>query len=99
MAGGSFTMGKWPTLLVVLCLALLGQDREAEYHLVPYTSISARSPLRIVCKRTEKRGPVETARDPLIQTRVLTLTADEMVWNRETGEIQMRGNVRVKLNK
>jgi hypothetical protein len=88
-------MRNWPILLVVLCFALLGQDREAEYHLVPYKSISGRSPLRIVWKRSETRGPVEIARNPLIQTKVLTLTADEMEWNHETGEIQLSGNVRV----
>ena len=90
-------MKKWPILLVVLCLALVGQDREAEYHLVPYKSIRDRVPYRIVHKRPEKRGPVDIASDPLIQTELLTITADEMEWNHETGEIQLRGNVRVKL--
>jgi len=89
-------MRNWPILLVVLCFALLGQDREAEYHAVPYNSIRDHVPYRILHKRPETRGPVDIARDPLIQTTILTITADEMEWNHETGEIQLRGNVRVK---
>jgi len=89
-------MKKWPILLVVLCLALFGQDREAKYHLVPYNSIRDDVAVRIVYGRPEKQGPVDIARDPLIQTNVLTITADEMEWNHDTGEVQLRGNVRVK---
>src|SRR5882762_7901213 len=73
MALGRITMKKWPILLVVLCLALLGQDqdREAKYHLVPYDSIRDHSLFRIVHERPEKRGPVDIARNPLIQTKIL----------------------------
>ena len=39
---------------------------------------------------------MDIARDPLIQTNILTITADEMVWNHDTDEIELRGNVRVK---
>ena len=91
-------MKKWPILLVV-CFALIGQDREAKYHLVPYNSIRDRSLIRIVHERPEKRGPVDIARDPLIQTKILTITADVMEWNHDTDEIELRGNVRVKLSK
>jgi hypothetical protein len=98
-------MKKWCLLLVIVCVALLGQerswvhDREAEYHLVPYDSISARSPLRIVSgKAIQKTGLTEIRPKPLIQTRVLTITADEVEWNHETGEMQLRGNVRVKFS-
>lgn len=89
-------MKKWFLLLAVVCFGLLGRDREAEYHAVPYNSIRDHVPCRILHKRPEKRGPVDIARDPLIQTKILTITADEMEWNHETGEIQLRGNVRVK---
>jgi lipopolysaccharide assembly outer membrane protein LptD (OstA) len=35
----------------------------------------------------------------LIETKAaLTISADEMKYNRNTGEIEPRGNVRVKLN-
>jgi hypothetical protein len=92
-------MKKWPILLVVLCLALFGQDREAKYHLVPYSSIRDDVAIRIVHGRPETRGLSDIARDPLIQTNVLTITADEMEWNHDTNEIELRGNVRVKLLK
>lgn len=92
-------MKKWPILLAVLCLALFGEDREAKYHLVPYASIRDSVPFRLAHERSEKRGAVEIARNPLIQTTVVTITADEMEWNHNTDEIELRGNVRVKLSK
>jgi len=78
MALGRITMKKWPILLVVLCLALLGQDqdREAKYHLVPYDSIRDHSLFRIVHERPEKRGPVDIARNPLIQTTIAASPRD-----------------------
>jgi hypothetical protein len=97
-------MNKWCLLLVVVCFALLGQDRSwiqdrgAEYHLVPYDSIGARVPFRIVSGAAiEKRGTTGIRHKALIQTRVLTIAADEMEWNHETGEIKLSGNVLVKL--
>ncbi len=96
-------MKKWSLLLVIVCFALLGQDRswvqdrEAEYHLVPYDSIRTKSPFRIVHQRTERRGPLEIFPKPLIQTKILDITADEMEWNHDTGEIRLTGNVRLRL--
>ena len=96
-------MKKSCLLLVIVCFALLGQDRswvqdrEAEYHLVPYDSIRAKSHLRIVHQRTERRGPLEIFPKPLIQTRNLAITADEMEWNHDTGEIRLTGNVRLSM--
>ena len=93
-------MKKWCLLLVIVCFALLGQDRswvqdrEAEYHLVPYDS---KGPLRIVHQRTERRGPLEIFPRPLIQTKILAITADEMEWNHDTGEIRLTGNVRLSM--
>jgi hypothetical protein len=93
-------MKKWCLLLVVVCSALLGQDRswvqdrEAEYHLVPYNS---KGLLRIVHQRTERRGPREIFPKPLIQTKILAITADEMEWNHDTGEIRLSGNVRLSM--
>ncbi len=94
-------MKKWPLLLAVLCFALLGQDRswvqdrEAEYQLVPFDSIRADVPLRIVHGRPDRHGSLETFPSPLIQTKILAITADEMEWNHDTGEIRLTGNVRV----
>ena len=77
----------------------LGHHREAEYQLVPDDSIRDKAPLRIVSgKATQVRGSAEIRPNPLIQTKILTITADEMEWNHETGDIKLSGNVRVKLN-
>jgi hypothetical protein len=97
MAFGRITMKKWPILLVVLCLGLLGQDRRSEYGLVPFRS--ANTEFRMAGHIVEKRGSVEIWHNALIETKVLTITADELEHDHATGEIELRGNVRVKLFK
>jgi hypothetical protein len=103
MFAGELPMKKWWLLLAIVSFALLGQDRswvqdrEAEYHLVPYDSIRSKTPLRIVHERTERRGPREIFPKPMIQTKNLAITADEMEWNHDTGEIRLTGNVRLSM--
>jgi hypothetical protein len=85
-------MNKWPILLAVLSLGLLGQDRELNHK---------RSILRVTPHTVEwgveQDGATHIYRQAAAEMRVLTISADEMKFDEDTGEIEPRGNVRVKL--
>ncbi len=85
-------MKKW-SLLLLLCFGLLGQDRQPN---------NRRYVLRII-GRTVELGIEEDGSSVMLRkvapgAKVLTISADEMKYNEDTGEIEPRGNVRVKLN-
>ena len=88
-------MNKWPILLVLLCLGLLGKDRELNRRCVLRVTghtveISIETPVQF--------GPAQMVKT-VIQTKAsVTISADEMKYDRNTGEIELRGNVRVKLD-
>jgi len=87
-------MNKGPILLVVLCLGLLGQDRQPNRRCV----------LRVTGHTVEisiedqSQSPPVVVKTLIERKAALTISADEMKYNRTTGEIEPRGNVRVKLN-
>ena len=88
-------MNKGPILLVVLCLGLLGQDRQPNRRCV----------LRVTGHTVEMsiENPSQFGTPQILKTVIetraaVTISADEMKYNRNTGEIEPRGNVRVKLN-
>ena len=95
-------MNKWPILLVVLCLGLLGQERHPK--LMGQVDQSRRVTLSITDHTVEfsvrEPGPSGTAtiRKKVVEARSLIISADEMKFNQDTGEIEPRGNVRVKIN-
>jgi len=93
-------MNKCPILLAVLCLGLLGQDR----HPKPRDQADNRRRLTlhitghvVQFSVQEPNGTVQIM-SKVIETRSLTISADEMKYNQDTGEIEPRGNVRLKLN-
>ena len=93
-------MNKCPILLAVLCLGLLGQDRQ------PKPRDQADNGRRLTLHITghvvqfsvqEPNGTVQII-SKVIETKSLTISADDMKYNQDTGEIEPRGNVRLKLN-
>ena len=86
-------MKKWPILFVVMCLALLGQDRQ--FH-------NKRSVLCITPHAfawgVEQNGSTHIRKIVATKNKILTISADEMRYDHETEEIELHGNVRVKLN-
>jgi len=93
-------MKKWPILLVVLGLGLLGQDRQPDKRYV------LRINGHVVELSVEQHGPFEQygsgqilLRKVLAETRIVTISADEMEYNENTGEIEPRGNVHVRLTR
>ena len=96
-------MKTWILLLVVSCLALLGQ----EYRLTTPsgTFIFTRTDrgqvlLNIAAKNAEKQsGSIVILTNATMTTKILNISADEMKYNEETGEAELRGNVHVKISK
>jgi len=88
-------MKAWPLLAMVLCLGLFAQDRPFEFSRTDHHKIvfQLRSDSII-----QKQGSVVILRGHTkITTQGLTVSADEMEFNQDTGEIEPRGNVRVQL--
>ena len=54
-------------------------------------------PFRTVYGPSVQNGSVEMFPGPLIQTKILAITADQMEWNHDTGEIRLIGNVRLSM--
>ena len=84
-------MKKWFILLVALSFGVLGQDTPARRVTLRITDhfvdISVQTP----------NGAVVTTRKT-VETIRLEISADEMKYNTYTGEIEPRGNVRVKFD-
>jgi|SRR5690349_10625064 lipopolysaccharide export system protein LptA len=96
MAAGRITMKKWPLLLIPLCFALMGQDRPFHY----IRTEAGNTLLSITAKTLEKdSGAVVTMANAVVTTKVLTISADKMKFNRDTGEIEVNGNVQVRISK
>ena len=84
-------MRKWSTLLFVLVLGLLAQDRPPkpvgmEFH------ITGQSIER------QPDGSLKIVGNAVVETKLLTISADEMVYDEGAREIKPRGNVRVKFS-
>jgi lipopolysaccharide assembly outer membrane protein LptD (OstA) len=86
------TMKKWPLLLLVVCLGLLGQNRQIQ---------DGRVALRIQGAAMEFSYQKPTGEVVLLKTRAartLTISADAMIFHEDTGEIEATGDVRVKVH-
>ena len=85
-------MKKWPFLLLVVCLGLLGKNRQVQ---------DGRFALRIQGSGMELSFQKPTGEAVVLKTKAgrgLTISADAMIFHEDTGEIEPTGNVRVKLN-
>ena len=92
-------MKRWPVLLLVLSLGLLAQERRPKpIDWVHMPDHGKRSVFRITGHLVHKSGPVEILSNAVVETKIISISADEMEYNQETLEIQPRGNVRIKLN-
>jgi lipopolysaccharide assembly outer membrane protein LptD (OstA) len=92
-------MKAWPILLVVICLALLAQDQPFMLgnftHAVPDEILFQMQSDSVV--PTTQEGISILRGHAKITTKLMTISADEMDYNTNTGEIKPRGNVRVRL--
>ena len=88
-------MSKWPILLMVLCLGLLGQDRQPNRRCV--LRVTGHT-VEISIENQFPFGPPEVLKTVIETKAALTISADEMKYNQKTGEIEPRGNVRGKIN-
>ncbi len=88
-------MSKWPILLLVLCLGLLGQDQPPNRRCV--LRVTGHT-VEISIENRVQFGPPQILKTVIERKATLTITADEMKYNPSSGEIEPRGNVRVKLN-
>ena len=88
-------MNKWPILLVVLCLGLLGQDRQPNHRCVLRMTGHT---VEISIENQVQFGTPQVLKTVIETKATLTISADEMKFNQNTGEIEPRGNVRVKFN-
>jgi hypothetical protein len=88
-------MRKWPILLMVLCLGLLGQDRQPNRRCV--LRVIGHT-VEISIETRDQFGPPKILKTVMKTNSALTISADEMMYNQDNGEIEPRGNVRVKLD-
>ena len=85
-------MKKGSLLLLVVCLGLLGRNRQVQ---------DGRFALRIQGPAMELSFQKPNGEVVLLKTRAgrtLTISADAMIFHEDTGEIEPTGNVRVKVN-
>jgi hypothetical protein len=92
-------MKKWPILLVVLCLGLLGQDQRASsnryvLHLIGHTAQLSLAHFGHYDNPLLSPGVLLSQRKAVD----LTISAEEMAWDHDTGEIKLTGNVRLKID-
>ena len=91
-------MKTWPLLLAVLCFVLLGQDRPADFNFVHMDR--GNLVFSITAKNVEQEsGSVVILKNATMTTKVLNISADEMKYDQDTGEAELRGTVRVKISK
>jgi hypothetical protein len=86
-------MTKRLILLVVLSFGLLGQNRELN---------NKRSVLFVTPHSFgwgfEQNGSTHIQREVAMNNKILVISADDMRYDADAEEIELRGNVRVKLN-
>ena len=85
-------MKKWPLLLLVVCLGLLGQNQQVQ---------PRRFTVRIQGTAMELAFQKPTGPAEILITKggkTVTISADAMIFHEDTGEIEPTGNVRVKVN-
>ena len=91
-------MKTWPLLLAVLCFVLLGQDRPVNFNFAHTDRGNVL--FSITAKNIEKEsGSVVILTNATVTTKVLNISADKMKYDRESGEAELHGNVRVNISK
>jgi len=85
-------MKKWPLLLLVVCLGLLGQNRQTQDG--RFTVTIQGTAMELVFQKPT--GPAQI----LITKggKTVTISADAMIFHEDTGEIEPTGDVRVKVH-
>ena len=89
-------MKRWLILLAALSIGLLGQDRPLTFMRTDRGNVV----FSISAKNIENEtGSIVMLTNAMLTTKVLNISADQMKYNKETGEAELHGNVRVRISK
>jgi hypothetical protein len=86
-------MKKWPFLLIVPCLGLLGQNGQVQHKRFTVT-------IQGTAMEFDFQKPTGAAQILITKGgKTLTISADAMTFHEDTGEIEAQGNVRMKFTR